>query len=65
MFGRGQLFRDPAVPLTPAQESSARRAARRAARWRDEYPREYRGGGQINEGGLRTGVDTSGVAGGL
>jgi hypothetical protein len=32
MFGRRQLCRDPAVPLTPAQESSARYAARRAAR---------------------------------
>lgn len=32
VFGRRELFRDPAVPLAPAQESSARYAARRAAR---------------------------------
>lgn len=32
MFGRRKLFRDPAVPLSPAQEKSARKAARRAAR---------------------------------
>jgi hypothetical protein len=32
MFSNAQLFRDPAVPLTPAQESTATRAAQRAAR---------------------------------
>ncbi|MGV0585648.1 hypothetical protein ABQE45_18065 [Mycobacteroides chelonae] len=32
MFSNRQIFRDPAVPLTPAQESIARNAARRAAR---------------------------------
>lgn len=32
MFGNRQLFREPAVPLTPAQESTATRAAQRAAR---------------------------------
>jgi hypothetical protein len=93
MFGPRQLFRDPAVPLTPAQERSARSAARRAAResrsslrtargqyrryrdgagdnyldwprWRAEYLKEYRGG-YINQGGLSTGTDTTGAAGGL
>jgi len=32
MFGNRQIFRDAAVPLTAAQESTARNAARRAAR---------------------------------
>lgn len=32
MFGKRRIFADPAVPLTPAQESSAMNAARRAAR---------------------------------
>jgi hypothetical protein len=32
MFGNRRIFADPAVPLTPAQESLARSAARRAAR---------------------------------
>ena len=32
MFSYLQVFRDPAVPLTPAQESTATHTARRAAR---------------------------------
>lgn len=32
MFGSRRIFADAAVPLTPAQESSAKYAARRAAR---------------------------------
>ncbi|MGW4100643.1 hypothetical protein [Mycobacterium sp. NPDC004974] len=32
MFSNRQIFRDPPVELTTAQESSARNAARRAAR---------------------------------
>ncbi|TDZ79654.1 hypothetical protein DE4585_03402 [Mycobacteroides salmoniphilum] len=43
MFSNRQIFRDPAVPLTPAQESSARRAARRAARQSRRSLRTARG----------------------
>jgi hypothetical protein len=32
MFSNRHVFRDPAVPLTSAQDSTARNAARRAAR---------------------------------
>lgn len=43
MFSNRQIFRDPAVALTPAQESSARRAARRAARQSRRSLRTARG----------------------